>query len=553
MKAKKKSKTQRDRRGKDRLSDSMKSFKSTDAIWHLFGKSFKHQLDALLSERWQQEQSRKTMLKKVPRHLHSRVEALVKQVAKYRKELQAAVAEGLVDVGFTPQTAETVEEFGVVELKDGRAGVGAGKLVTNLIHAGPPGLRKWKGCDELEWSDHLEEEMAYRALYVTEDRHHLEDEKKLWNLYARLPPWVALVAGEKLDSDDGVKQLQELVVNIAGEFAEELGVDVVGIAIHRENDQDLHAHFIFSLTREKPVEKELGKTLITALAKKIAEQISEERNAHGLPKLGRNKLRELAREKIASEKLDMEQMIERQRRQFPRPRQILGPSFRGKLALWLASGCAEDIAKMGDRARSESNTFRGKVSEPVTAGEDITKKFIDLWVERKFEQGVKELLEPDDLLRMDRLAANCVASYRKTGSATPSVEDFIVAEVAGMKDSLPSEISKDLEDRACRLDEREKIIKKRERQLEGALVITDEIRKEFGVPKTHDAHAVLASLVEAKEKAERRLKAVLDYIEKELAAGKDKLGEALWLFLQLLLKLLKPAKKKKTIDQVMGQ
>jgi hypothetical protein len=356
---------------------------------------------------------------------------------------------------------------------------------------------------------------------------------------------VARVAGAKFDTDEGVELLQNVVIDLAGEFAAEVNVDVVGIAVHRENDTDLHVHLIFSPSREVALEKRLlAKATAAAVAKQIATELATERQEKGLPPLGRNRLRELARQKMKAQKLNMECSIERQRRRFPRPIQILGPSFRGKLAVWEASGRDEEIAQIGDRPLGESNTFRERISGAILSGEDLTKQFIDLWLERCFERKIRAVLNGDDLREIDTLAAQSVANYRKTRSVTPCVEDYIAAQMNSMVTSLPTEISKDLEQRARELDDREKTICQREQELAGALVITDDVWKEFKVPKSRNARAVLLSLASARDKAEKRLTSIHNVIGTWVKIGRTMVGENAWKILEALKKILEPTPKK---------
>ena len=87
------------------ISKTFKLFSSIGAIWHLFGNSLKHALDALLSEKWQNKQRRTEMLRKIPAALHPSVIALVEQAAKHRKQFIEIQREGIREAGWA--TLET--------------------------------------------------------------------------------------------------------------------------------------------------------------------------------------------------------------------------------------------------------------------------------------------------------------------------------------------------------------------------------------------------------------------------------------------------------------
>ena len=460
------------RRQKDQLSDTLKTFSSLKAIWHLFGNSMQHAIDVLRSEVWQNKQNRQELLQKIPKPLHRRIESLVAQVSKYAQGLDVAGKASLLAAGFTPPQSPC-EPLTVLDLEKGRFGAEAGKLVFNLAHMGEAGARQWKEVAELEWEQFCKGEMEYRSHFVyAASRHHMDPSKgskpELWNLYARLTPWMAQVVGEKLEAmgDEGKRALQELLTKLAGDLGAELGVDVVGLAVHREKDGDLHVHFIFSLTRERLEKKKIAKREFEALISATARSRKEAGE-----KMGFKKLRKLVREELTAQGAHQMKFYERQRRDFLRPIQVLGPSFLGKLALWEASGRNPEIAALGDRPEWEANTFRGRVVAAVKNGEDLGATCIDCWLTRRYQQSIEALLTPEEKARCAELGKQAAERYRKTGSQTPSVENYIAMEVAKLGQNLPEQVRKDLEKKAKELDEREKTISVRERAAESGLPV----------------------------------------------------------------------------------
>jgi len=328
---------------------------------------------------------------------------------------------------------------------------------------------------------------------------------ELWNLYARLTPWVAQVVGEKLEAmgDEGRHALQELLTKLAGDLGAELGVDVVGLAVHREKDGDLHVHFIISLTREKPVEKNIAKREFEALISATARQ----RKDAGA-KMGFKQLRKLVREELQAEGAHQEKYYERQRTDFIRPIRVLGPAFLGKLALWEASGRNPEIAAINDRPEWQSNTFRGRVVAAVENGEDLGTTCIDYWVTRRYHQVVEALLTPEEKARCTKLSLKAAERYLETGSQTPSVENYIAMEVAKLEQNLSGQVRNDLEKKSIELDEREKAVSVRERAAESGLPVwliemLDRLPKRLRKKKEKDTldgiFRIVASLSDARK------------------------------------------------------
>ena len=445
-------------RSRKSISKSFKTFSSAGAIWHLFGNSLKHALDALLSEKWQNKQRREEMLKKIPDVLHPKVAALVEQVEKNREEYLAIQREGLGKAGWNTFEKQSLNNFTALDLETGKHRIPSSGLVCNLGFVGMPGQRIWQVLDEENWADFLQAEMVYRADYWTKDRHGPKERKEeLWNAYFRLQPWLAEVVGRKLENEAGVKLAQTIAVDFARAYAKEAGVDVVGIAIHRENSGDLHIHLIFSFTLEMEVEEKLSKREMKALIRAMADARIAERKASNDPLAvtGRNRVRlEISKELENRNNIVMKRI----RRLRSRPLQTLGPSFRGKLALWELSGRDDGIAAMGDRPTIESNTFRGLVSEPTKNGMDLTKTYIDLWGERWVCARFSGILTDTERTEARTLGEKALANYRRWGREKPSIEDYIVEQVKAMEPPDFRDELKALREKGDRLNKVEAVL-----------------------------------------------------------------------------------------------
>ena len=421
-------------RSQKRLSATCKSFSSDVAVWHLIGGSIRHAVDALQSEQWQDKNHREELLAKVPVSLKQSIRALLDHSEAHRNQYHRIQREGLAEAGWSALQTETLVSFTALDLESDQYHTYGSKLLVNLGFEGLPGKRTWRVLDAKDWAVFIKGEMAYRADYRTADRHPPKERKEeLYNFYFRLPPWLAEVVGDKLEAaDDGVQILTAIAVEFAKAFGKESGVDVVGVAVHREKSGDLHFHLIFSLTRERLVTYDLSKREKKALIQAMTEARIAERRASGNPTavLGRNRVRREIEKEVKNNK---KVVVERVRGRHPRPFQILGPSFRGKLALWELSGRDEAIASMGDRPVTESKTFRGRVSEPTKKGADLSKTFIDLWGERWICTRFAEILTDDEREEVRVLGLKALANYRSWGKENPAIEDYILAQVKALE------------------------------------------------------------------------------------------------------------------------
>lgn len=437
--------TPRSRRRKKRLSSTLKQITFGDAIFHLFGKSLKHALDALLSTQWQQKHRREKMLEMIPKNLRGQIEALAIQVGRYEEELRTALKNGSIETLDTRIVPETVTSISVNDLESLRPK--SSLLVCNLVLGGVPGNRIWQEVNEPEWKNHLTTEMEYRADYRTEDRHGPKEIKKqLWSMYFRLPPWLATIIGQKLEENKhGLQEAQKTAVDFANAFEYEAGVDVVGVAIHRERGDDFHIHLIFSETREDVKIMEYSPSEMNALVKEIAKKTIAERKASGDASVetGRNKVMAEARKSLEGKK---KIEILRIRKGHPRPWQTLGPSFRGKLALWEMSGRDSEVAACGDRPIDQQNTFRGRIVDPILRGQDLSEVFLDLWGERWLTKRMEEILDEDEKAMVLDLGQKAVKQYKEWGKEKPCVEDYIIREIQKCRDLMPESFKKQFED-----------------------------------------------------------------------------------------------------------
>ena len=350
---------------------------------------------------------------------------------------------GLESVGFAGKVPDSVGGLIARDFEGGERLFGNG-LVINLGHVGKPGHRKWGVLNETEWLPHLMSESKIRAEYTTKDRHVGRSESPpLLSLYSRLPPWLATVVGDVLErrGDEGLEELVHIVREFADAFAEEAKVDVVGVAVHRENDRDLHVHLVLSESREVVFPKKTSKRFLERRAREISAERIAERKAAGVTgaEVGRNKVMKEVRAELAGAQ---EMKVEMRRAKRSRSWRMLGPSFRGKLALWEMSGRDPKVAECNDRLPKEENSFRAVVAEPVSRGEDITRTFLDLWSERWLVDRFDRILDDGQRQQVRLLGKAAVERYLKWGKEHPAMEDIVANEVEAQLDDISPEVAR---------------------------------------------------------------------------------------------------------------
>lgn len=431
----------RRRRGKS-ISATIKPICSVDAVLHLFGNSLHHLIDAVLSS----DQSKKRILKenkeKLPEADQIRFERIITKIRKHEADLSEILARGLHSVGYPSEFPDTLAGLIEHDFESGAERLFGSGLVLNLAYEGTSGQRAWQEMTEHEWVKHLQGEMAARKSYRTDDRREGKSIlPPLYSIYVRLTPWLAQVVASNLEKrgSEGKEDLTRILKEFAKSFSAELGVDVVGIAVHRENHRDLHVHLVFSETREVSIETKRSNRALKSMVRQVASARIQKAKAEGKTgkEIGRNSVMAAVRAELEGQR---EVKLGMKRSKRTRSWRILGPSFRGKRALWEASGREEEVAKINDRPAHESRSFRSVVSEPAKRNEDLAKTYIDLWAEQSLTDRMSVLLNPEEEAQVINLGREAVVRYLTWGKDYPSLEDLIRQEIEREYDDIPGDL-----------------------------------------------------------------------------------------------------------------
>lgn len=538
-------------RRKQRLSDTIKPISSLDSILHLFGNSLDHLIDAILSADRTEKLKLEEFTQKLEPHEKHRYERLRKKIQRYEKQLRPMLVEGLETVGYGELVPESLRELTPVDLEKGGDRLFKSSLVFNLGFVGANGNRSWAELKEADWETHLLAEMKIRKDYKTEDGHSgRATTPPLLCLYSRLPPWLAKVVGSVLESKGEMRKfiLRGIVEQFATAFSAEVEVDVIGIAVHKENDDDLHVHLVFSETREITHPIKISERELNAQVKELAKERIAERKAAGMSgaSVGRNKVRQEVRKELEAG-TNKETVLMRKKRS--RSWRTLGPSFRGKKALWEMSGRNAVLAEMNDRLPEHPRSFRAVVVGPVIQGEDLGKTFLDYWAEQWLSEHFKRILDQKQHEKVELLGKKAVESYLNWGTVHPSVEDYILKEIQGVEQEIAGDIPAIRKENAKL---RKELLDLQEAR--GALDNAPAIIKRTTYTATVRAAVTKAeSLEEIKDAAFsffKRFPKVIDDVRKSLKERADAIDaltawEKLW---ALLCKLMAPQKKKDKRD-----
>lgn len=425
-----------------RLSDTLKNVSSPRSILHLFGPSLQHAIDACFSHARQDKDRRKRALQELPLFLRPTAEKVLDDCLLYEAELREAQKLVLSSSGHDIEARESTAIIGVDDLPHLRTERKSSPLVANLINDGAAGLRRWKICDQAHWLDFLRREMSERSHYRTNDRHRGKAKNKgeLLDFYFRAPPWLAEVVGTKLERvgvEAETSPFWLFLKEFAEEFAGEAGVDVVGMAIHRERRNDLHVHLICSEARETATQQKHTTREFKALVSGETKRRIAMRKAdkHNVLPVGRNKVRA---EVEAEMKTQLKTVVKYVRTKRRRPWRILGPAFRGKVELYLASGLDPRVAKLGDDRPESPRSFRALVGGKNCAEleKSLKETYLDFWGTKCLCSKLGNFVGNSERAQIEELKQRAVKDYIELGTSQPSLEDFMARKLHSISQSI---------------------------------------------------------------------------------------------------------------------
>ena len=137
----------------------------------------------------------------------------------------------------------------------------------------------------------------------------------LRKIFARLPPWIAVAAGEDLHRND----LDKAVKKVALAFSRETGMKVLGASVHRETDHDLHVHLIVSKVGRMAIQKKpYAPSSLKPILREQRKKIRVDLTARGVKLTRKNINEEMLRQREAGEIEDLNNRIVTQYRTIDR-------------------------------------------------------------------------------------------------------------------------------------------------------------------------------------------------------------------------------------------
>lgn len=248
---------------------------------------------------------------------------------------------------------------------------------------------------------------------------HGEFSGNLLKIFCRLTPWNALAARQYLKREDIIEGAREVAVRLQNET----GLKIVGAAVHRETEYDVHIHFIVSKIGpveivEDPYSADYIKKLTTGQRKIIREELRK--RGHDISLKAVDEEIAMRREKgelkdpTAAVKVVEYQTLDRTEA----PRRGLasmGIQYCSKTNLWEASGRDPAVAAVQEGHSKVS--FRSVVQDAaaVAPNGDPGHKYIDYWLAQQWNQVVLVRLPVEIQYQMPEVARRAAQRYVEEG------------------------------------------------------------------------------------------------------------------------------------------
>lgn len=248
---------------------------------------------------------------------------------------------------------------------------------------------------------------------------HGEFSGNLLKIFCRLTPWNALAARQYLKREDIIEGAREVAVRLQNET----GLKIVGAAVHRETEYDVHIHFIVSKIGpvevvKDPYSEDYIKKLTTGQREIIREELRKRGHDTSLKAVNeeiamRRKKGEL-KDPTAAVKVVEYQTLDRTEA----PRRGLasmGIQYCSKTNLWEASGRDPAVAAVQEGHSKVS--FRSVVQDAaaVAPNGDPGHKYIDYWLAQQWNQVVLDRLPVEIQYQLPEVAHRAAQRYVEEG------------------------------------------------------------------------------------------------------------------------------------------
>lgn len=289
------------------------------------------------------------------------------------------------------------------------------------------GVSEAKVMLSADWKTEMKKSDDARRTWRDGDRMRSTSKGKLSGnlskIFARLPPWVAAAAGMDLKHAG----LSKAVLKVAIRLEKETGLKILGAAIHRETDHDLHIHFIVSKIGLMIVPgKKYSPGYLKTLIGTQRETIRQQRRERG-EKTTLKEVNEELKRRWETGEMDNPTVVKTaeyqkiDRSEFPRRAlNCMGQAYCSKTNLWEASDRDPAVAAVQERHCRTS--FRSVVQDAaaVAPDGDPAHKYWDYWLAKIWTEAVSEQLPEHVQERFPEVGRQAALRYILEGSSLPN-------------------------------------------------------------------------------------------------------------------------------------
>ena len=314
----------------------------------------------------------------------------------------------------------------------------------------------WSQKRGSDWNAFISKERNKRSTYKEASgsiRKQGQDKFKspLKTIFLRLPPWLA----SQLEAEQDEDFVKTTVCDLAETFSKETGYPIIAANIHRENENDLHVHLVYSDVIKTPIKKKFTKKRQREILAAKRKEVREELKASGLPAHSKNVKKAMDALNITFPDFEDTGKFEYRKimrfgmgeNDWPtakRNMHILGSAYRYKGQLWEAAETEKD--KEFIREFRENNAyFDGSFAQRLCKRKDPESDYLDWWLEHEFSRKIYDQLDDTRKNKADISRQRSVKNYITYGQNLINPAEIVRLDQ-----------QKELEEKASLLNEKEK-------------------------------------------------------------------------------------------------
>jgi len=314
----------------------------------------------------------------------------------------------------------------------------------------------WSQKRGYDWNAFISKERNKRSTYKEASgsiRKQGQDKFKspLKTIFLRLPPWIA----SQLQAEQDEDFVKTTVCDLAETFSKETGYPIIAANIHRENENDLHVHLVYSDVIKTPVKKKLTKKRHREILAAKRKEVRKDLKASGQPAHSSNVKKAMDALNITFPDFEDTGKFEYRKimrfgmgeNDWPtakRNMHILGSAYRYKGQLWEAAEAEKDKEFIRE-FRENNSYFDGSFTQRLCAKKNPEEDYLDWWLEHEFSREIYDQLDDTRKNKADISKQRSVKNYIAYGQNLINPAEIVRLDQ-----------QKELEEKASLLNEKEK-------------------------------------------------------------------------------------------------